>query len=191
MLPTVKCVVIGDGTVGKTSALMSYANNSFPIDYVPTVFDHYSTPIDVDSRTFNLDLWDTAGQEDYDKLRTIAFPGADVILICFSLEHPASFENVKTKWVPEARHNCPQTPFLLVGTKLDLRDDPKTIASLAKEDKEPIKYSQGLALAKEIGAATYVECSALTQRNLKNVFDEAIKAVLNPKREKKRRCVLL
>jgi Ras-related C3 botulinum toxin substrate 1 len=94
--------------------------------------------------------------------------------------NPASFQNVKTKWVPELQHHCPGTPFLLVGTKLDLRDDPETLNKLSERKQSPITYSMGTAMAREIGAIKYVECSALTQKGLKNCFDEAIRAVLYP-----------
>ncbi|XP_021128481.1 ras-related C3 botulinum toxin substrate 1 isoform X3 [Anas acuta] len=120
-------------------------------------------------------------------------PIADVFLICFSLVSPASFENVRAKWYPEVRHHCPNTPIILVGTKLDLRDDKDTIEKLKEKKLTPITYPQGLAMAKEIGAVKYLECSALTQRGLKTVFDEAIRAVLCPPpvKKRKRKCLLL
>lgn len=90
-------------------------------------------------------------------------------------------------------HHCPHTPIILVGTKLDLRDDAKTIEKLKDRRLSPITYTQGLAMAKEIGAGKYQECSALSQKGLKNVFDEAIRAVLCPrvKNPKQRKCSIL
>lgn len=147
----------------------------------------------VDGKPINLGLWDTAGQEDYDRLRPLSYPQTDVFLICFSLVNPASFENVRAKWFPEVSHHCPNTPIILVGTKLDLRDDAKTIDKLKERKLQPITYPNGLSMAKEIGAVKYLECSALNQRGLKNVFDEAIRAVLCPqvKQKKKRLCTIL
>lgn len=124
------------------------------------------------------------------------------------------------QWYPEVRHHCPSTPIILVGTKLDLRDEKDTIEKLKEKKLTPITYPQGLALAKEIGesrtfgchvwvgwdeipyspscmsgsdAVKYLECSALTQRGLKTVFDEAIRAVLcpQPTKVKKKACSLL
>jgi Ras-related C3 botulinum toxin substrate 1 len=147
----------------------------------------------VDGKPINLGLWDTAGQEDYDRLRPLSYPQTDVFLVCFSLVSPASFSNVKTKWCPEIGHHCPNVPVLLVGTKVDLRDDPATIEKLKERKLAPITCSQGHQLAKEIKAAGYVECSALSQKNLKLVFDEAIRVCLAPpqKEKKKSGCLLL
>ncbi|XP_012679241.1 rho-related GTP-binding protein RhoQ isoform X1 [Clupea harengus] len=193
-----KCVVVGDGAVGKTCLLMSYANDAFPEEYVPTVFDHYAVSVNVEGKQYLLGLYDTAGQwmasikwpsscfaapqEDYDRLRPLSYPMTDVFLICFSVVNPASFQNVREEWVPELQEYAPNVPYLLIGTQVDLRDDPKTIAKLNDVKEKPIATEQGQKLAKEIGACCYVECSALTQKGLKTVFDEAIIAILAPKK---------
>jgi len=186
-IPTIKCVVVGDGAVGKTCLLISYTTNSFPSTHVPTVFDNYSANVMVDGKNVNLGLWDTAGQEDYDRLRPLSYPKGDldpfIFIICFSLVSPASLDNVKRKWHPEVNHHCPNVPILLVGTKLDLRDDKEVIQELKVRNQAPIKTEQGIAMAKQIGAVKYLECSALNQKGLKNVFDEAIRAVMSPNKK--------
>lgn len=113
-----------------------------------------------------------SGQEDYDRLRPLSYPQTDVFLVCFSVTSPASFENVKEKWFPEVRHHCPGVPCLIVGTQVDLRDDPQVMDKLQRQKQRPVAADQGERLARELGAVKYVECSALTQKGLKNVFDE-------------------
>lgn len=121
---------------------------------------------------YTLGLFDTAGQEDYDRLRPLSYPQTDVFLVCFSVTSPASFENVREKWFPEVHHHCPGVPCLIVGTQTDLRDDPSVREKLGKQKMSPVRREDGERMAKELGAVKYVECSALTQYKLKDVFDE-------------------
>eukprot|EP01088_Endostelium_zonatum_P000563 TRINITY_DN1080_c0_g2_i1.p1 TRINITY_DN1080_c0_g2~~TRINITY_DN1080_c0_g2_i1.p1 ORF type:complete len:200 (-),score=50.20 TRINITY_DN1080_c0_g2_i1:54-653(-) len=179
-MQAIKCVVVGDGAVGKTCLLISYTTNAFPGEYIPTVFDNYSANVMVDDKAINLGLWDTAGQEDYDRLRPLSYPQTDVFLMAFSIVSPPSFENVRSKWNPEVTQHCPNAPKLLVGTKVDLREDKDTLERLAAKKLAPISLAQGETMRAEVGARRYLECSALTQKGLKAVFDEAIRIVLNP-----------
>ena len=92
-----KLVIVGDGACGKTCLLTMYTSNTFPLDYIPTVFENYVTTLKVASKRIELSLWDTAGQEDYDRLRPLSYPDTDVILICFSLVDKVSFANITEK----------------------------------------------------------------------------------------------
>jgi len=184
-MQNIKCVVVGDGAVGKTCLLISYTTNAFPGEYIPTVFDNYSANVMVDGRPINLGLWDTAGQEDYDRLRPLSYPQTDVFLICFSVISTASLQNVKNKWVPEIRHHAPGVPIVLVGTKSDLRSDEQTKNQLKIKGMMFVDQPSIDEVKKTIEARTYVECSALTQEGLKGVFDEAIREALRPKTKKK------
>ncbi|QIX00644.1 hypothetical protein AMS68_006161 [Peltaster fructicola] len=180
VVATIKCVVVGDGAVGKTCLLISYTTNKFPSEYVPTVFDNYAVTVMIGDEPYTLGLFDTAGQEDYDRLRPLSYPQTDVFLVCFSVTSPASFENVREKWFPEVHHHCPGVPCLIVGTQTDLRDDTQVREKLAKQKMQPVRKEDGERMAKDLGAVKYVECSALTQFKLKDVFDEAIVAALEP-----------
>ncbi|KAJ8412443.1 hypothetical protein AAFF_G00127790 [Aldrovandia affinis] len=191
-MQSIKCVVVGDGAVGKTCLLISYTTNAFPKEYIPTVFDNYSAQVTVDGRAVSLNLWDTAGQEEYDRLRTLSYPQTNVFVICFSIASPPSYENVKHKWHPEVTHHCRGVPILLVGTKSDLRADPEVLKKLKEQNQTTVTHQQGVALARHIHAIRYLECSALNQDGIKEVFAEAMRAFLNPQpTTPKKLCVLL
>ena len=153
----------------------------------------------IQSKFVSLNLWDTAGQEDYDRLRPLSYPQTDVFLLCFSVANPTSFENITHKWYPEISHHCPGVPLLLIGNKIDLREDPDTIEYLSELKRVPVSKTQGLSTAKKIGAVKYLECSAKTGKGLKDVFTTSAEVVVSPeifqqpnsKKEKKSKCSVL
>ncbi|XP_008429638.1 cell division control protein 42 homolog isoform X2 [Poecilia reticulata] len=158
-----KCVAVGDGEAQKTALLITYTSGHYPSEYVPTVFDGYAVTVLIGGQPYCLSLFDTAGNEDYDRLRPLSYPNTDVFLVCFSVVHPTSVESVQTKWVPEISHYCPGTPFLLVGTQTHLRGDSHTVQELAKTKHRPVSPQDGEKLARALGAVKYVECSMITQ----------------------------
>ncbi|KAF7472038.1 hypothetical protein GHT09_016981 [Marmota monax] len=187
-----KLVSVGDGASGKTCLLIVFSKDQFPEVYVPTVFENYVADIEVDGKQVELALWDTAGQEAYDRLRPLSYPDTDVILMCFSIDNPDSLDNIIKKWTPEVKHFCPSVPILLVGNKNDLRNDEHTRQKLAKMKQEPVKPEEGKDMANGIGAFGYMECSAKIKDGLRAVFEMATRAALQPRCWKKKpRCLVL
>jgi len=194
----IKCVIVGDGAVGKTSMLISYTTGSFPNEYVPTVFDNYSALIDVNGSPVNLGLWDTAGQEDYDRIRPLSYPDTHVFIMCFSVVSVSSYKNITQKWSPEIQQHAAKVPFILVGTKIDLRNDAMQIQSSVKAGGQHLTPQSGEALKAQLakfGCLQYLECSALTGQGLKTVFDTAIRIAIRGggkiPRTKERSCCIL
>ena len=179
-----KLVVVGDGGCGKTCLLIVYSQNRFPEEYVPTVFENYVPIVEFDGQLVEFALWDTAGQEEYNRLRPLSYPETDVILVCFAVDYPASLVNVQDKWLPEILHFCEGVPFLLVGLKTDLRGDQKALALLSAQGIKPTTAEQGAALARDIGARRYVECSARTGDNVPGVFQAALEEACERKRKR-------
>lgn len=180
-------VVVGDGAVGKTCMLQTYSTGQFPEDYVPTLVDNFSSNVMVRGQSMNLNLWDTAGQEDLAKVRQQQYPGTHVFVLTFSLDRKDSFENIKSLWVPDVRKHAPENvPLILVGTKADLRAEGQ-----AKVTEEEVRQ-----LGQDIGAYAVVECSACQNKRLKEVFIKAAEAHLEQRSSLKKggekgSCVLL
>ena len=186
-----KLVIVGDGACGKTCLLIVFSKDQFPEVYVPTVFENYVADIEVDNKQVELALWDTAGQEDYDRLRPLSYPDTDVILMCFAIDSPDSLENIPEKWIPEVKHFCPNIPVILVGNKKDLRNDSQTIQELGKRSQKPVTIDEGRTIAERIKAVEYIECSAKTKDGVNEVFSKATRAALQKKRKKRKICSLL
>eukprot|EP01105_Mastigella_eilhardi_P020558 TRINITY_DN4904_c0_g1_i1.p1 TRINITY_DN4904_c0_g1~~TRINITY_DN4904_c0_g1_i1.p1 ORF type:complete len:672 (-),score=95.48 TRINITY_DN4904_c0_g1_i1:56-1990(-) len=184
-MQAIKLVMTGDGAVGKTCMLIRYTTGAFPDEYIPTVFDNYSANVMVDNMPYNLGLWDTAGEEDYDRLRPLSYPQTDIFLMCYSVASRASFENIRTKWVPEIEHFWPFAPRILVATKVDLRS-PNNEEQFAARNINPIEFGEGVQMATEMNCYGFVEVSSLEGVNLQLLFDTAIRAAVSePDKRKK------
>jgi len=176
----IKCVVVGDGAIGKTCLIMSYVSKAYPINYVPSLLDNYTAYTAytvhtiVDDIPINFSLWDTTSNA---RLRPLSYSCTDVFVLGFSIISPPSFENVKILWYPEIMFHNPITPYILCGMKLDLRTVTEEIKSIHEQAYKPITFDEGKALAKEIGAASYVECSALDVI-VSHVFTEAMRVCI-------------
>jgi Ras-related C3 botulinum toxin substrate 1 len=129
-----RLVVVGDGFCGKTSLMYAYAHNAVPSDYVPTVFDNFTKLTTYGSAPVQLQLWDTAGQEEYARIRPLSYPLTDLFIVCYSVAQPSSFHNVTTTWFPEIAHHAPDKPFILgLADTLPLplpADPPQLLPSL-------------------------------------------------------------
>ncbi|OGM42297.1 GTP-binding protein rho2 [Aspergillus bombycis] len=158
---------------------------------VPTVFENYVTDCRVDGRSVQLALWDTAGQEDYERLRPLAYSKAHVILIGFSVDTPDSLENVKHKWIEEANERCPGVPIILVGLKKDLREDPLAVEEMRKKSLKFVTPKEGSDISTQIGARKYLECSSLTGEGVDDVFEAATRAALLTFEKRKSSCCIV
>lgn len=185
-----KLVVIGDGAVGKTCLLYSYTKQPFDENYLPTVFDNHVTELSLphnpreptkNIRNLELALWDTAGQEDYDRLRPLSYPDTDVLLFCFSVDSQRSLEHIQRRWYPEAEHFLPGVPKVLVGLKADLREGSATGSN--KRTNPLVRMEDAQDVAFKVGASAYVECSARTRAGVDGVIERAIRSVWEKERE--------
>ena len=164
-----KCVFIGDGAVGKSCLIMTQSSGQFPPGYTPG-------QMWAQTDLAFLKVQDTQGQEEYDQGTKLTLRNVHIIIVCFSLIEPDSFKNVKDKWLKlYSRYLHSDTHVMLVGTKLDLREDLDEIEKLKGRGLLPITTEEGESLAKELKAVKYMECSAATKVGLQDVFDEIFK----------------
>lgn len=177
-----KITAVGDGMVGKTCMLITYSYHEFPTEYIPTVFDNFPDVITVDSTSYDVTLWDTAGQEDYERLRPLSYPNTDCFLLCYSISSKSSFDNIVSKWYPELKHFCPRVPIIVVATKCDLRGTTSEVITLP----------EGKKIKRKINAVRHMECSALNNQGLNEIFIEAVRwGIKKPQKTRVRTCKIL
>ncbi|ORZ19703.1 small GTPase superfamily [Absidia repens] len=150
-----KLVVVGDGSIGKSSILTVFTKGVFPEVYEPTVFENYVHEMTVDGHTLELSLFDTAGQEEFDRLRSLSYADTHVVMMCYAVDSLDSLENIPT--------HCPYAKIILVALKCDLRDDEQR---LKKMKNRPVMYEE-------------VKCSAKHNRGIREVFDQAGRVALS------------
>ncbi|CAN6614402.1 GTP-binding protein Rho1p [Trichomonascus vanleenenianus] len=173
-----KLVIVGDGACGKTSLLCVFTLGEFPKEYHPTVFENYVTDCRVDGKSVQLALWDTAGQEEYERLRPLSYSKAHAILIGFAVDTPDSLDNARTKWIEEVNELCPGVPVILVGLKKDLRTNTTVVEQMRRTGQSFVSVEEAETTARQIGARRYLECSALTGEGVDDIFEVATRASL-------------
>ncbi|KAI4743888.1 hypothetical protein E4T50_05740 [Aureobasidium sp. EXF-12298] len=193
-----KLVLLGDGACGKTSLLNVFTRGKTTCHLVPTrlsltrvsalseptVFENYVHDIFIDNVHVELSLWDTAGQEEFDRLRSLSYDDTHAIMLCFSVDSPDSLENVESKWVAEIAENCPGVKLVLVALKCDLREQANDDEESTEPKRPMIDYKRGLAVAEKIKALRYLECSAMKNRGVNEAFTEAARVALQVKNVK-------
>ncbi|CAH1758968.1 13045_t:CDS:2 [Entrophospora sp. SA101] len=172
-----KLVVLGDGACGKTSLLNVFTRGYFPQVYEPTVFENYVYDIWIDNQQIELSLWDTAGQEEFDRLRTLSYADTHVVMMCFSVDNRDSLDNIDSKWMQEILEHCEGVKIVLVALKCDLREDKQVIRNMQRYGEKPVTYEEGLTVARNIQAARYLECSAKHNR----AFEQSARVSIHAK----------
>lgn len=130
-------------------------------------------------------------QEEFGHLRSLCFPHVDVFILCFSLVNPRSFANISSKWIPQIRTANRTSPIVLVGSQSDLCHNVGILIHLDHQRTRPVSCKKAKRLAHRIRAHSFIECSALTQHNLKDVFDHAVYAAFEQKDSKSRKFSLV
>jgi len=184
--------MVGSGGVGKSALTLQFMYDEFVEDYEPTKADSYRKKVCIDNEEVQIDILDTAGQEDYASIRDTYFRSGEGFLCVFSITERESFAAVREFREQILRvKNDEKVPFILVGNKVDIESHRK----VSKEE------AQSLA---DQWRVNYVETSAKTRFNVDNVFQDLMRELLmrkrmeskttnslnNPKK-KKRRCTLL
>jgi small GTP-binding protein len=167
MAKDLKLVAVGDGAVGKTSLLMVLNGKPFPERYVPTIFENYTQNADIVGVPYKLRIWDTAGQDEYDRLRPLSYSGANVILLCFALDSKQSFVNLTDRWIGEVKHYCPNAKIILIGTKKDLRQEGNT---------NHVTDDEARGFVSEQKCDAFIPCSPKSGEGVDEVFPAAAKA---------------
>ncbi|KAL9650850.1 hypothetical protein ABK040_001899 [Willaertia magna] len=167
MLPNtvrLKVVVVGDEGVGKARMLTTYISNSIP-EYVPVQSDNDNITVRIgENKTIVLFLCDTSGQQDYDRLRPLSYPGTDIFLVLFSIHNKESFENLRTKWIPEVKHHCSNAHLILIGTNNSSNDDIER--QVSDEEINEIQENYGILI--------YKYCNLFDLESVKSTFKKIV-----------------
>ncbi|EJW04047.1 small GTP-binding protein domain [Edhazardia aedis USNM 41457] len=161
----VKILVVGPSGCGKTCLLTIFKDEPFPAEYVPTVIDTFATEYQIGEKIIYMMFWDTSGHGGYIQQHNINFDTIDMVLLCYSVQDQANFEQCKKQWFPFARNITPQAHKFVIAMKVDLRNMPDA------DKDEIVTAEEGLEWSRAINANLFIETSALTGYNVKACFD--------------------
>lgn len=170
-MPTqIKVVIVGDGAIGKSCLVDAIKDPSkeMSTEYQPTVADNQTLDwTDADGMPVKCDFWDTAGQEQFSQLRTIAYNNAQVVVVGFKMTEPNTLENIvepKSGWVQEVQQKMEGfEEWILCGTQADLWNP---------EDPTHCQESRIFEIAEEISAKQVIYTSAFTKKNCEHMQQE-------------------
>ena len=163
----IKFIIIGDSSVGKSNIVLKYANNKFSDDYQATIGVEFgSKTIEVKKKLFRIQIWDTAGQENFRSITRAYYKNCACAILTYDITNYKSFENIKT-WLNEATNESPSTAiFMLIGNKCDLAA------------KRVVQRSEAENFAAENGL-TFLETSAKTGEGIEEAFRRAAEIILD------------
>lgn len=164
-------VVVGTGAVGKSSLTLRFSHNKFPEKYDPTIEDSYSQTVTIDDKECVLNILDTAGQEEFHTLRDEYLRDGEAFLMVYSVIQMSSLDGLRSinSAIVRAKGNRP-VPRMMVGNKIDL------------EDERTVTIEEAQKVAKEFGDIPLTETSALTGKNVRNIFEDMVR-IINKFRE--------
>jgi len=166
-----KFVVLGDASVGKTCILHSFLKGEFFDEYVPTIIENKLTQMKIGSSFVKLELWDTAGQEEYKEMRRLSYHQTDLFIIVLSVVDRNSLTNALEKWYPDLMTDSKDTNMIFVGNKIDLRTEEE-IENGNHLSKQSIEEMMGKI------KCCYYECSAKLKEGVEEIFREGAKLCL-------------
>ena len=190
---------MGDMCTGKSGLISAYCRDKFEEMYVPTILRSCLTDANIMGHKIDLVVVEVAGRDDYAKLRRCAYHKMDAVILCYAADNVASLEKLKREWIPELKECAPNVPYILVGTKKDVKEECAYQRELLRtqEDKgqslrmeDPMRHvvttADGFEVAKYIGAHGFLECSALYRDGTREVFETAAKVALKKSRRRRK-----
>ena len=160
-----KIVVFGAGAVGKSALTIQFVQGQFITDYDPTIEDSYKRPLNVDGETVQLDITDTAGQDDFAAMRTSYMRSGKGFILVYAIDDRASFEEIDSFYKELVRTKPGKTiPIVICGNKCDL------------EDRRIVSKAEGEELAAKL-KTKFFETSALTNYQIQDVFTTLVRDI--------------
>ena len=165
-----KITILGQSAVGKTSLINQFVEGSFQEDYKPTLGANIIRK-DVNIEKINgkvrLIMWDLAGQEKYNVIRSMYFQGCVGALLVYDVTRHNTFETINSKWLKDFKNYVKKEgTYILIGNKIDLTD------------QRMVSTDDGINFAKKINASDYIETSAKSGENAEKAFENLVHQIL-------------